>query len=58
MPHRSALASFEDLASDDDDFLAEVLRGLGDDPKHLPCKYFYDEQGSNLFERICGLPEY
>ncbi len=58
MTDRTALASFEDLAPDDDDFLAEVLTGLADEPKHLPCKFFYDEQGSKLFERICGLPEY
>ncbi len=22
-------------------------------PKELPCKYFYDSQGSELFDRIC-----
>ncbi len=27
-------------------------------PKHLSCRYFYDEEGSALFEEICGLPEY
>lgn len=58
MTHRTALASFEDAAPDDDDFLAEILTGLGDEPRHLPCKFFYDEQGSKLFDRICGLPEY
>ncbi len=58
MTRRSALASFEDLAPDGDDFLAEVLKGLGDEPRHLPCKFFYDERGSKLFERICRLPEY
>lgn len=58
MTHRTALASFEDVAPDDDDFLAEILTGLGDEPRHLPCKFFYDEQGSKLFDRICGLPEY
>ena len=26
--------------------------------KELPCKYFYDEAGSALFEQICELPEY
>jgi len=39
-------------------FRAEVLNGLQKWPKELPCKYFYDEQGSYLFERICGLKEY
>jgi L-histidine N-alpha-methyltransferase len=27
-------------------------------PKELSPKYFYDERGSELFERICGLEEY
>src|SRR5687768_15879250 len=41
------------------DALAEdVRRGLGDVPKSLPPKYFYDAAGSALFERITRLPEY
>ena len=39
-------------------FLAEVLIGLHKPQKELPSKYFYDERGSQLFERICGLKEY
>ena len=39
-------------------FLAEVLNGLGKPQKELPSKYFYDERGSRLFERICHLGEY
>lgn len=39
-------------------FLAEVIEGLRRPRKTLPCKYFYDAQGSALFERICDLPEY
>src|SRR5205807_9694105 len=27
-------------------------------PKRLSCCYFYDEEGSLLFEEICKLPEY
>jgi len=37
---------------------ADVLRGLGARPKTLPPKYFYDAQGSRLFDRITALPEY
>ena len=37
---------------------AEVLAGLRGDPKQIPCKYFYDERGSQLFEDITRLPEY
>jgi L-histidine Nalpha-methyltransferase len=36
----------------------EVIKGLGQVPKTLPPRYFYDDQGSELFEQICGLPEY
>jgi uncharacterized SAM-dependent methyltransferase len=41
-----------------DEFLHDVLHGLGRVPKHLSCKYFYDARGSQLFDRICELPEY
>jgi len=41
-----------------DCFLAEVLIGLRKPQKELPSKYFYDERGSQLFERICELKEY
>ena len=36
----------------------DVRAGLSTDPKELPPKYFYDERGSRLFERITELPEY
>ena len=36
----------------------DVIRGLTEKPKSLPSKYFYDDLGSQLFERICELPEY
>lgn len=36
----------------------DVIEGLSYQPKSLPPKYFYDERGSQLFEQICGLPEY
>ncbi len=39
-------------------FEIEVLRGLRHRPKQIPCKYFYDQRGSQLFDRICDLPEY
>lgn len=42
----------------DDALVAEVLRGLGAPLKRLPPKLFYDEEGSRLFEAICGLDEY
>ncbi|HEX2484754.1 MAG TPA: L-histidine N(alpha)-methyltransferase [Myxococcota bacterium] len=38
--------------------LSDALAGLLAPRKSLPCKYFYDERGSALFERICELEEY
>jgi dimethylhistidine N-methyltransferase len=40
------------------EFAREVEIGLTASPKRLPCRYFYDQQGSLLFEEICVLPEY
>lgn len=47
-----------DLQPRTDSFLEDVQAGLANDPKTLPCKYFYDEEGSELFEQITHLPEY
>jgi dimethylhistidine N-methyltransferase len=40
------------------DFLADVIHGLSSNPRTIPCKYFYDEWGAALFQKICELPEY
>jgi dimethylhistidine N-methyltransferase len=40
------------------DMRDEVLRGLGKPSKELPAKLFYDDIGSQLFDRICELDEY
>ncbi|MEW5791355.1 MAG: L-histidine N(alpha)-methyltransferase [Pseudomonadota bacterium] len=40
------------------DFRRDVLDGLGRTRKALAAKYFYDEYGSLLFERICDTEEY
>jgi uncharacterized SAM-dependent methyltransferase len=50
--------SFHDLKPDTGSFAAEVIAGLSQPQKALSPKYFYDEPGSALFERICELPEY
>ncbi len=36
----------------------EVLSGLRNSPKSLPCKLFYDERGSLIFDRITAQDEY
>ena len=47
---------FEDLP--DTHFLDDVLAGLSRPQKALAPKYFYDANGSALFEAICRQPEY
>lgn len=39
-------------------FATDVLEGLRATPKRIPAKYFYDEAGSALFEKITDQPEY
>src|SRR5687767_3950663 len=48
LPERGPLAGMAD----------DVREGLSCPFKELPPKYFYDERGSALFERIMELPEY
>ncbi|MBV9552518.1 MAG: L-histidine N(alpha)-methyltransferase, partial [Alphaproteobacteria bacterium] len=50
--------AFHDLAPGEDSFRDAVLAGLSAAPKSLPCKFFYDERGSALFDAICEVPEY
>ena len=47
-----------DAAYDSVAILNEVITSLSKDQKELPCKLFYDEKGSNLFEQISKLDEY
>ena len=39
-------------------FLSDVLKGLTASPKYLESKYFYNEQGDQLFEDLMDCPEY
>jgi len=41
-----------------EDFAASLRAGLTGTPKTLACKFFYDAEGSRLFDAICELPEY
>jgi L-histidine Nalpha-methyltransferase len=51
-------AALLDLAPAKAGFLEETLAGLSRTPRTLPCKFFYDERGAQLFQKICELPEY
>jgi L-histidine N-alpha-methyltransferase len=50
----------DSLLSDTDErsLANDVLDGLSRPFKEIPPKHFYDARGSELFERICELPEY
>src|SRR5262249_12840567 len=47
-----------DLEPASSDFLAQAVAGLASTPRTLPCKFFYDERGAELFQKIYDLPEY
>jgi len=40
------------------DLAADVRTGFAKRPRELSPKYFYDDRGAELFERICQTPEY
>jgi dimethylhistidine N-methyltransferase len=54
-PAQSSVPALEPASAD---FLTEAVAGLSESPRTLPCKFFYDERGSELFLEICDLPEY
>ena len=51
-------AELVDLTPTTQTFLDDVHQGLSKSNKTLPCKYFYDARGSQLFDEICELDEY
>ena len=56
---RSPVRRTRRVEQSNDTMAAEVRAGLLRQPlRDLPCKYFYDERGSALFEAITELPEY
>ncbi|MEO1252334.1 MAG: L-histidine N(alpha)-methyltransferase [Pseudomonadota bacterium] len=56
-PH-GPLAFFLDLHPAPNDFHADAMEGLAAKEKCLSPKYFYDERGSRLFQKITEQPEY
>jgi len=49
---------FTDLHPQLADFHSEVIAGLARAQKQISPKFFYDQRGSEIFDRICELPEY
>ena len=39
-------------------FAEEISLSLKDSPRSISPKYFYDDLGSEIFDKICQLPEY
>lgn len=52
----TALAEVQD--SSREAFRHDVIAGLSQAPRSLPCRWLYDDRGSALFEDITALPEY
>jgi len=50
--------SLPQAAQDPIEVRAGIRRGLMRAPREIAPKWFYDDAGSELFERICTLPEY
>jgi dimethylhistidine N-methyltransferase len=55
VPHPSTIL---DERRKESSFFSDVVDGLSRSPKTVPCKYFYDDEGCQLFEKISVLPEY
>jgi len=49
---------FHDMHSTTNNLLEDVITGLKQSPRSISPKYFYDEKGSQLFDRITELEEY
>lgn len=50
--------SFHETKLDATEPKKELIRGLQNSKKYIPAKFFYDEKGSNLFDKITITPEY
>jgi dimethylhistidine N-methyltransferase len=52
------MINFHDFHPSLSDLKTDILAGLKTEQKTIASKYFYDDQGSMLFDQICQLPEY
>jgi dimethylhistidine N-methyltransferase len=53
-----AAAPLSKRVAENEHFAHDVIAGLSANPKRIPPKYFYDSEGSRLFEEITATPEY
>lgn len=56
--NQDTTVDLHDLEPDTATFASDVTAGLRQSPRTVPCKYLYDERGSQLFDEICELDEY
>lgn len=56
--HERLVLDIVEVADARESFRSDVEHGLSASPKMIPPKYFYDEKGSQLFERITELEAY
>ncbi|MDB5594527.1 MAG: egtD [Hyphomicrobiales bacterium] len=56
--HVMAKRAGTEPAASESGFAEAVIEGLSADTKTLPCRFFYDAIGSELFEQITQVPEY
>jgi len=54
---KAAVRFYDELAAEPD-VVGELVAGLESRPRAIAPKFLYDASGSELFERICELPEY
>ena len=54
----SANLRFHEMPAPPQDEVQELLQGLREDQPRLSPRFFYDERGSKLFDRITQTPEY
>jgi dimethylhistidine N-methyltransferase len=55
---RAGRTTTRQASTEGQQFASDLHAALAGRPKAISPKYFYDEAGSRLFERICELPEY
>ena len=55
---RKQIAIRNYLCSTEQEEVSEIIVGLSAQQKYIPSKFFYDANGSKLFEDITCLPEY
>jgi dimethylhistidine N-methyltransferase len=59
MPKKNIAEKDADVSlASEDVFARDVIDGLSRPQKTLPCRYLYDDRGSDLFEQITELEEY